>query len=79
MPHFTKEQLQELATIFGLTMAEETLPVRDGVVTKETYVWWRGTHGPEKVLAERDWKNIRDYPGLYQLKKPEIVSVTYFE
>ena len=39
MPHFTEEQLQELATIFGLTRQDDVLPVRDGFVTKETMVW----------------------------------------
>ena len=41
MTHFTDEQLQELATIFGLKKVEDLLPVRDGFVTKETMVWWR--------------------------------------
>lgn len=47
MAHFTKEQLQEPATIFGLTQQDDVLPVRDGFVTKETMVWWRCDEGPE--------------------------------
>ena len=33
MAHFTEEQLQELATIFGLKKADDVLPIRDGFVT----------------------------------------------
>ena len=74
MPHFTEEQLQELATIFGLTRQDDILPVRDGFVTKETMVWWRCEEGPELVKAGdlANWGNVKNYPLAYQLKKPNI-------
>ena len=77
MPYFTEEQLDEIATTFGLKR-EETLPVRDGVVTKATKVWWRGVHGPKRVTASEDWRNIRNYPDLYQLKEPST-RITYLD
>ena len=74
MAHFTEEQLQELATIFGLTRQGDVLPVRDGFVTKETMVWWRCEEGPILVRAgdPNDWANIKDYPFFYQLKQPNV-------
>lgn len=74
MPHFTEEQLQELATIFGLTKQDDVLPVRDGFVTKGTVVWWRCEEGPTLVRAgdPTDWDNIKNYPSAYQLKKPNV-------
>lgn len=50
MAHFTEEQLEELKTIFGLTR-NDTLPVRDGYVHKDSMVWWRNVQGPELVKA----------------------------
>lgn len=74
MAHFTEEQLQELATIFGLKKQEDLLPVRDGVVTKETMVWWRCEEGP--ILAKAGdpthWENIKKYPKAYQLNQPKV-------
>ena len=74
MAHFTEEQLQELAAIFGLKKQDDVLPVRDGFVTKETMVWWRYEDGPILVKAgEPDhWDNIKNYPNVYQLKQPEV-------
>ena len=74
MPHFTEEQLQELATIFGLTRQEDLLPVRDGFVTKETMVWRRCEDGPILVKADdlNNWNNIKNYPHVYQLKQPNV-------
>lgn len=77
MPYFTEEQLNEIATAFGLKR-EETLPVRDGVVTKNTMVWWRAEHGPQRVTAGKDWQNILEYPDLYQLKEPST-RITYLD
>lgn len=79
MRHFTEEQLKELATVFGLTRAE-TLPVRDGVVSKTCKVWWRGNDGPELVVAgdPTHWENVRNYPSAYQLTKPKM-KLTYLE
>ena len=77
MVHFTEEQLEELKTIFGLTR-NDTLPVRDGCVHKESMVWWRCEEGPELVKAgdPAHWLNIRCQPQVYQIKKP-AVSVVY--
>lgn len=74
MPHFTEEQLQELATIFGLTRQDDILHVRDGFVTKETMVWWRRKNGPILVKAGDldNWNNIKNYPHVYQLKQPNV-------
>jgi hypothetical protein len=69
MAHFTEEELDEIGVAFGLTRVD-TLPVRDGVVSKETMVWWRGEHTCERVKAERDWINIRNYPQAYSLEEP---------
>ena len=77
MSRFTEEQLKELETIFGLKREEETLPVRDGVVTKDTLVWWKGHQGLEHVFASNGWDNIKEHPQLYQLKKPVVVQVIY--
>jgi len=74
MAHFTEEQLQELATIFGLTRQENLLPVRDGFVTKEGMVWWRCEDGPLLVKAGNlaNWDNIKNCPLAYQLKQPNV-------
>jgi len=73
MSHFTEEQLTEIATVFGLTFVE-SLPVRDGRVTKTTKVWWRSSEGPELVEAGHPshWCNIELYPGSYQLVRPKV-------
>lgn len=73
MSHFTEEQPKELATVSGLTRAE-TLPVRDGVVTKTSEVWWRFEDGPVKVVAGHPghWNNIRNFPSAYQLTRPSF-------
>lgn len=74
MAHFTREQLKELEIVFGLTrnLKENELPVRDGVVTGDSMVWWRALAGPEHVRASSGthWQNIRAYPDVYQLAKP---------
>ena len=74
MAHFTEEQLQELATIFGLKKVEDVLPVRDGFVTKKTMVWWRCEEGPIliKTGEPTHWENIKEYPRVYQLNKPKV-------
>lgn len=68
----TEIQLDQVAKVFGLTRAEPTLPVRDGVVSPETKVWWRCVEGPELVVAKDDWANIAKHPEAYQLEKPRI-------
>lgn len=73
MTNFTEAQLTEIATAFGLTFVE-SLPVRDGRVTKTTKVWWRSAEGPELVEAGHPdhWRNIELYPGSYQLARPKV-------
>ena len=62
MSHFNEEQLKELECIFGLTrvVTINTLPVRDGIVTKEDIVWWRCDRGlpfeQTTTQGERPWK-----------------------
>lgn len=77
--HFTKEQLQEMETRYGLkAVYDEILEVRDGVVNKDSMVWWRCEHGPEYVRASSSnhWENIRNYPNAYQLAEPDY-KITY--
>ena len=69
--HFTEEQIKELETIFGLKHIE-SLPVRDGIITRNQKLWWRSKNGPELVSAENHWLNINDNPDLYQLNQPKI-------
>ena len=73
LKHFTKEQILELSTVFGILPIVDlgdTLPVSDGVVTKGDMVWWKSEDGPEHVLASNDWENIRRYPQYYSIEKP---------
>lgn len=79
MSQFTEEQLKELETVFGLKR-EESLPVRDGRVTRDSMVWWRGAKGPEQVRADSGthWHNISAYPDVYQLAQP-VYRVEYFD
>jgi hypothetical protein len=79
MSQFTEEQLNELATIFGLKRNKDVLPVRDGVVTREERVWWRCATGPEHVQASAHWGNIRNFPELYQVTEPHVANITYAE
>ena len=73
MANFTREQLKELETLYGLKRVEtEVLPVRDGVVTRDSKVWWRGESGAQHIRAGElsHWRNSREYPSAYQLKEP---------
>ena len=81
MSHFNEEQLKELERIFGLTrvVTINTLPVRDGIVTKEDIVWWRGDEGAEQVRAEDHWDHIKIWPFLYQRKQPVVKLIIYEE
>lgn len=76
MPHFTPEQLAELATVFNLQMPSEAefLLVRDGYVRRGQQVWWRCNEGPALVNSDspNHWANIRAYPQAYQLSKPKV-------
>ena len=84
---FSKEQLLELDKFFNLTVFQqnalrdslqgETLKVRDGHVTKQSSVWWRGVSGPEQVIAGDHWGNIEAFPLYYQIQKPLVVKVVY--
>lgn len=80
MQAFTTEQLQYLETVYGLKPVEDTLPVRDGVVTKDSMVWWLAAKGPEHVKASdgTHWNNIERYPNVYQLATPRY-EVEYLD
>ena len=75
MNNFTEEQLQELETIFNIKR-RDTLPVRDGVVSPTSKVWWRCVEGKQHVIAGDHWFNIKKYPSVYQIKEPRT-SVIY--
>ncbi len=81
MSHFNEEQLKELECIFGLTrvVTINTLPVRDGIVTKEDIVWWRCDEGAKQVKAKDHWYNIKGWPSGYQRKQPVVKLVIYEE
>lgn len=69
MAEFTEAQLKELETVFNLTRTE-SLPIKDGRVTKSQMVWWRNNGGPEHVAAGYHWGNIQKYPHLYSFARP---------
>jgi hypothetical protein len=71
MPNFTDEQLAELETVFGIKR-QDSLPVRDGRVTRDSMVWWRANLGPEHVRADSGthWHNIHHYPDVYSIEEP---------
>ncbi|HEX7909929.1 MAG TPA: hypothetical protein VF534_17815 [Paraburkholderia sp.] len=79
MPHFTDEQLAELEAVFGIKR-QDSFPVRDGRVTRDSMVWWRGVHGPEHIKAgdDRHWGNIESFPDVCQIAEP-IYRITYVE
>ena len=73
MSHFTEDQLKELEAIFNLKR-NETLPVRDGRVSRNSKVWWRSAEGPVFIEQAGDhWGNIEAYPNAYQLSKPKVI------
>ena len=73
MTHFTEEQLKELETVFDLKR-NETLPVRDGRVNRDSKVWWRSLDGPVLIEAAFDhWDTIKSHPNAYQVTKPTII------
>ena len=78
MSYFTQEQIAELESIFGIKRQDETLPVRDGVVSKESIVWWRCDKGPETRIAKQCWENIREYPEYYQIEKPVFLQTVVY-
>ena len=82
MKQFDTEQLAALKEAFKNIPEPKILPVRDGFVTYETKVWWRGKHGPEHVLPSEGthWANIKAYPSVYQLAQPVVrKTVTYLD
>lgn len=78
MANFTEDQIKELETLFGLTRVE-TLPVCDGVVTRNCMVWWKSVTGPQLVRADENthWYNIKHYPQFYQLAEPKVKHIVY--
>lgn len=72
----TEMQLDQIAKVFNLKRETPVLTVRDGVVSPVSMVWWRCEDGPQKVLADTHWDNIKQFPDCYQLREPSI-KVTY--
>ena len=60
---------------------DETLTVRDGIVSPRTFIWWRCEEGPEFIYAKDHWGNIELFPEHYQLEEPNVVRtfVKYLE
>ena len=77
MSLFTEEQLKELEIVFNLKRVA-SLPVRDGQVNRTDYVYWRSDEGPEHVLANDHWDNIKGSPQYYSLKEPRT-AVQYLD
>jgi hypothetical protein len=77
MSQFTDAQLAELETVFGLKR-QDSLPVRDGRVTRDSMVWWRSVDGPERIKAgdAAHWANIYHCPDVYQIAEP-IYRIVY--
>ena len=75
---FTEEQLDHLEKVFGLERKDiDRLPVSDGSVKRTSMVWWWNSQGPEHVLADDNWANIKAYPNFYSLAKPRVSSISY--
>jgi hypothetical protein len=80
MNQFTEEQLKELETVFGLTRTKNLIRVKDGLVTPDQKVWWRGANGPEECTPSdtAHAKNILKFPQLYSIGKP-MMKVEYLD
>ena len=75
IPTFTPEQITYLQQVFQIDATQEVLPVKDGFTKKGDTVWWRGECGPQQVLVEKDWDNIKSYPNVYSVKEPKYKIV----
>jgi hypothetical protein len=76
---FTKEQVDFISRYFVPTVLDSVRVVRDGIVTKSDKVWWRMEDGPMEVVGNlgTHWKNMSNYPNVYQHDKPEGSYVGY--
>lgn len=63
---------------FGYDFSSDIITISDGMVCRESYVWWKYENGPESVNAGDHWVNIREYPELYSFRKPRY-TVTYLD
>lgn len=81
LEHFTIPQLIEIAKALNLPydhLTVDTVVIRYGdTVKKGDAVWWRSWDGPKFVNLLDDsngthWTNVKNYPELYQLEKPEM-------
>lgn len=77
MSLLTEEQLNQIATVFGLK-AKKHFPVRDGYVTEDDKVWWRCENGPEHVLVKQHMHDLLEFPQAYQLARPQT-KIVYLE
>lgn len=57
-------------SIFIPVLNEEFFPVKDGIVTTNSKVWWKCSDGPQLVQVEDHIGNIVLYPEIYQTKEP---------
>jgi len=73
---FTEEQLNEIATVFGLARRTNLLKVSDGYVSLCDKVWWHRDSGPMHQEARFHTENIKNFPELYSIKEPKT-KVTY--
>ncbi|MBN3757180.1 hypothetical protein G3N95_29855 [Paraburkholderia sp. Tr-20389] len=77
MSNFTEEQLRELEVAFGLKR-QDSLPVKDGRVTRDTLVWWRCVDGPTHEPAGLHWENIERCPQFYSIAEP-VYRIEYMD
>ena len=73
----TEAQLNQIASVFGLTKKEH-FPVMDGYVTLDDKVWWRCEDGPQLVNVCEHIKNLKEFPNVYQLARPKT-KIVYLE
>ena len=77
MSNFTEEQLRELEVAFGLKR-QDSLPVKDGRVTRDSLVWWRCVDGPVRETAGQHWENITRAPQFYSIAEP-VYRIEYMD
>ena len=71
---FSEADLKELEAVFEIKRRNpaDVAVIRDATITRGQLVWWRGEYGPEHVLSDQHWDNIKEYPQLYSVTRPRI-------
>lgn len=82
--NFTEDQKEFLKKVYNVdvTNSEQTLKILDGYATPGDTIYWHCREGLNGKGAEEfvyDWggvhrENMMDYPHLYSIKKPKIIS-----